>query len=690
MEGYENRNMNDGMDNIQDSTRSNTQDNGYSGQTNGYGAADSTDSRGTLNTTDDMNSHSTYSAPQNTVGGTYGSNSQGMYRSNTGMGPQGGTPYTGYHNPGTQSGYGFQGSSAQNGYQNGFQGNGTPNGYHNMGTQGTYGTAGSGYAGQSNGYSYNAQGQGTYGNGSGTGTSTYTATQTKPAKNGNWKKVAAVVAIAAILVTGVGVAYIGTHRPKFNVTVEKSSDSAKAGSSAGSGSFSSSDGEGSHSGNIGNSSDDKAPVDSAAVDKSIKTTTMGDSVPRTVVTDITEVVQNVMPAIVSIHNNYTTSASYFGQVYSSEQTASGSGIIVGKSDTELLVATNYHVIEGADTLEVIFCNDDTIEAAVKGTDADMDLAVIAVQLADISDQTASEISIATLGDSDALTVGEPAIAIGNALGYGLSVTQGCVSALNRMIELDDGSTGTFIQTDAAINPGNSGGALLNLSGQVIGINSNKIGGSAIEGMGYAIPISTARPIIEKLMNETTRIRVSSENRGYIGISGVTVTSSVAQAYGMPRGVYVADVTSASGAAAAGIQKGDVIMELNGEEIISMDDLLKKLEYYSAGETVELRIARQDGTGYRYGDVSVKLSSYSSLQMEDENAGANGEQYDGDAPSNGGSKSGSENGGFGTDGFQFPSIPGFNFNFPEGSDGNSNWEYHDDGNGGGTWEFHFGG
>ncbi|MBQ8030218.1 MAG: trypsin-like peptidase domain-containing protein, partial [Butyrivibrio sp.] len=227
-----------------------------------------------------------------------------------------------------------------------------------------------------------------------------------------------------------------------------------------------------------------------------------------VVTDVTAVVEEVMPAMVMIHNNYTASASYFGYVQQEEATASGSGIIVGENDSELLIATNYHVIEGADSLEVIFNDDTTVEAVVKGTDSDMDLAVIAVMLDDIDDSTREVIKIATLGDSTALKLGEPAIAIGNALGYGQSVTTGVISAVNRDVEISEGVTQTFIQTDAAINPGNSGGALLNLQGEVIGINSNKIGGDTIEGMGYAIPISVAQPIIDKLMNEVTRVKVS--------------------------------------------------------------------------------------------------------------------------------------------------------------------------------------
>ena len=255
-----------------------------------------------------------------------------------------------------------------------------------------------------------------------------------------------------------------------------------------------------------------------------------------VVTDVTDVVEKVMPAVVSINGQYTS-----GGFYSYEQTGTGSGIIVGENETELLVVTNYHVVEDALKLSVVFVDGEEVEAQVKGTDPSMDLAVIALPLDAILNSTKDAIHIATLGDSDALKVGEPAIAIGNALGYGQSVTTGVVSALSRELEIDNGSTATLIQTDAAINPGNSGGALLNVKGEVIGINSNKIGGAYVEGMGYAIPISAARPIIENLMTKETRIRVAEAERGFLGISGVNVTEEVSQTYRLPVGIYITQV-----------------------------------------------------------------------------------------------------------------------------------------------------
>jgi serine protease Do len=247
----------------------------------------------------------------------------------------------------------------------------------------------------------------------------------------------------------------------------------------------------------------------------------------------------------------------------------------------------------------------------------MDLAVIAVALSDLESDTKNAIAIATLGDSDTLRLGEPAIAIGNALGYGQSVTTGVISAVNRVIELDDNSEdkGTFIQTNAEINPGNSGGALLNINGEVIGINSNKIGGEAVEGMGYAIPISTAKPIIEQLMTEKTRAKVSEEKRGYIGISGVSVTSEVSQMYGLPAGVYVAGVADNGGAKAAGLQEGDIITKFDGKEIASMDDLQNRLAYYEAGETVNVTVMRQATGGYAEQEFTVTLSDSSSVNSE---------------------------------------------------------------------------
>lgn len=331
----------------------------------------------------------------------------------------------------------------------------------------------------------------------------------------------------------------------------------------------------------------------------------------TVVSDVSEVVDNVMPSIVAINNHYTETMSFYGQSISSDAESSGSGIIVGQNDTELLIATNYHVIEDADKLTVQFVENSEAEASVKGTDADMDLAVIAVPIDQIEKDTLEQIAVATLGDSDSLVVGEPAIAIGNSLGYGQSVTLGVISALNRSIDLSDGSSGTFIQTDAAINPGNSGGALLNVKGEVIGINSNKIGGSAIEGMGYAIPISAASPIIADLMLKETKNKVAEDERGYLGISGISVTEEVSEAYGMPKGVYIAQVYEGTAAEAAGLQKGDIITAFDGDKITSMDTLQKELEFYAKGDTVEVTVMTVGEGGY--GEKTVELTLGNKVQ-----------------------------------------------------------------------------
>ena len=338
---------------------------------------------------------------------------------------------------------------------------------------------------------------------------------------------------------------------------------------------------------------------------------------HTTVTDVTEVVKQVMPSVVSVNNKYIERMTFFGQDFSQEVGGSGSGVIVGKSDTELLLVTNYHVVESAEELTVQFVDGTQSQAQIKGLDADKDLAVIAVQLTDIEGDTMNQIAIAKLGSSEELTVGEPVIAIGNALGYGQSVTTGVISALDRAIQTtatqsqspvqnEDMEINTFIQTDAAINPGNSGGALLNSKGEVIGINSSKIGGSTIEGMGYAIPISDARPIIEDLMTKQTRLKVAEEDRGYLGITGVDVTSDSVQLYGLPRGVYVSSVTDGSGAAQAGLVRGDIITAINGEEVSSMVELKEELAYYAAGTTVELTIMQGSPTGYQAKTVSLTL------------------------------------------------------------------------------------
>ena len=325
------------------------------------------------------------------------------------------------------------------------------------------------------------------------------------------------------------------------------------------------------------------------------------------VTDISEIARKVMPALVSIVNEYTATQNfgYFGS-YEQQQQASGSGIIVGKNDTELLLVTNYHVVEGADKLVITFVDNTTAEAIVKGNAKTMDLAIIAVSLDSLSKDTIEAISIAKLGDSDKLQVGEPAIAIGNALGYGQSVTTGVISALDREIQIDSAyeTTGTFIQTDAAINPGKSGGALLNMKGEVIGINSNKIGGSTIEGMGYAIPISAAKPIIQNLLDKADRTKIAEDERGYLGIT-VTNATDYMQSETIPAGAYIEKVSKESAADKAGLMAGDIITKFGDDEILSLADLQEALCYYKKGQTIKVSVERRDKYG-EYSTVTVDV------------------------------------------------------------------------------------
>ena len=331
-------------------------------------------------------------------------------------------------------------------------------------------------------------------------------------------------------------------------------------------------------------------------------------------TELTKVVDKVMPSIVSVYNDFTEEVqNFYGQTFTRQGESTGSGIIIGKTDSELLIVTNNHVVEGADHLRVLFIDQETCDAEIKGTDPSNDLAVIAVSLSNIKDTTRDQIKVATLGNSDSLKIGEDVIAIGNALGYGQSVTTGIVSANNREIN-DETITGTFIQTDAAINPGNSGGALVNINGYVIGINSSKIGGNAVEGMGFAIPISRAIPIIEELMSHETLSKVDESEQGTIGISGATVTSDVAKAYKMPQGVYVAQIIENGGAAGSDLREGDIITAIDGQIITSMEELQKRLQYYKAGTEVTLTVQRQDGKGsYAEATVKVTLGTRESLQ-----------------------------------------------------------------------------
>lgn len=326
----------------------------------------------------------------------------------------------------------------------------------------------------------------------------------------------------------------------------------------------------------------------------------------TVESDIADVAESVMPSVVSITNLSVQEVEnyFFGGTTQYESQSSGSGIIVGQNSAELLIATNNHVIEGSKTLTVAFIDGTSANAQVKGTDSDIDLAIIAISLKDLKNDTLDKIKVATLGDSDKMRVGEPAIAIGNALGYGQSVTAGITSALGTTIE---GYEGKLIQTDAAINPGNSGGALVNANGEVVGINTAKIKDESVEGMGYAIPISDVLDVLNELMNKKTRTKVAEGQRGVLGIMGRTVDAQTSQYYNMPEGVYVAELVEGGGAEKAGVPVYCVITEIEGYDVDSMEELQEELQYYKAGETVELTIMVQGREGYTAEKIKVTLS-----------------------------------------------------------------------------------
>lgn len=373
---------------------------------------------------------------------------------------------------------------------------------------------------------------------------------------------------------------------------------------------------------------DSVDLQETASDDSTADKVLSDSENGTVAA----VAQASMPSVVAITTvSVQEIPSFFG--YSSRQyksASTGSGIIVGDNDDELLIATNNHVVDGATTLSVCFIGDDVanaetetvnagdngdlnvedaVSAKIKGTDADNDLAVVAVKKSDIPEDTLNQIKIAQIGSSDDLAVGQQVVAIGNALGYGQSVTSGWISALNRTISTDDGTSSTgLIQTDAAINPGNSGGALLNMKGELIGINSAKYADSAVEGMGYAIPISKAKPILEELMNRETREKVDSSKKGYLGVSLANLTTEAIEMYNMPTGAFVRNVEDDSPAQEAGICKGDIIVKFDGQKVSDGDDLLDKLQYYKSGEKVEAVIARATNGEYEENTVELTLGT----------------------------------------------------------------------------------
>lgn len=564
------------------------------GQTAG-GAAGSADSTGNTGSYTGSGYTGGYSGSGYTGGysgmnaGGYQNGGQGGYQNNAGYrssaGAQGGyqgSPYQtgGYQNAG-QNGTGQNGAG-----QGGMGQNGQPHGSYSG-----YGS----YQSQQGNYQYGSTfSNNDYGAAPGGGRQGKKHKEKKPRKPMNplMKKVIAVVVCGVFFGVCAGVSFLavnslGNDKQPKEIT-QATADGAE------------------------NAQDTQES--GAANDSGIKSTvTQGTS--SAVVTDVTKVVEATMPSIVSITNQMIISGTdFWGQNMEQEQEAAGSGIIIGENDKELLVVTNYHVVADSTKLSVKFIDDEVVEAQIKGTSPSMDLAVIAVKLEDINSSTKGSIAIATMGDSDTLKVGEPVIAIGNALGYGQSVTTGVVSALNRTLEVSEtGTSNALIQTDAAINPGNSGGALLDIKGQVIGINSNKIGGSTIEGMGYAIPISSAKPIIEELMNRETKEKVDESNRGFLGISCINVTKAMGEAYGMPEGIYVAQVYPATGADNAGLVKGDIITGFAGATVTTQDDLTNSMQYYAVGDTVELTIMRGNPTeGYQEQKVNVTLTSQEAM------------------------------------------------------------------------------
>ena len=350
---------------------------------------------------------------------------------------------------------------------------------------------------------------------------------------------------------------------------------------------------------------DKAELNIASAVSSSSTDAAGTDTDSSA--SVSAIAEAAMPSLVAITNKSVQEMqSMFGQTQAYESESSGSGIIIGKTDTELLMVTNNHVVSGAQDLSVGFADESVAEAAVKGTDADHDIAVIAVKLSDLSEDTLSAIKVIEIGSSSNLEVGEQVVAIGNALGYGQSVTTGIVSALNREVTIDN-TANTLIQTDAAINPGNSGGALLNMSGQLVGINSAKYSDTSVEGMGYAIPVDDVVDIIENLMNRQVRTEKAAEGeRGFLGISGQDVTSEVSQAYDMPKGVYITSVETGSAAEQVGLQKGDIITKFDGTSVSALADLKEQLAYYKTGEQVEITYSTRENGQYAEKTATVTL------------------------------------------------------------------------------------
>ena len=342
-------------------------------------------------------------------------------------------------------------------------------------------------------------------------------------------------------------------------------------------------------------------------------TTANSSSPT--VADVSPIVESAMPSVVAIKGTTSVEAySWFGEDQSYDAASSGSGIIIGKNDTELLIVTNNHVVEDTKDLSVVFIDNEEVKAAIKGRDSDNDIAIIAVKLADIKPETIEKIAVAQMGDSDELKVGQGVVAIGNALGYGQSVTVGYVSAVDREVTTKDSSIKNLLQTDAAINPGNSGGALLNMSGEVIGINTAKYASTEVEGMGYAIPISKVKDIIADLSSKETRSdKVDEAKQGYLGIQGKNIGEEVAEAYDMPRGVYVYKIVENSSAANSDLREKDIITKIDAQSVKSMEDLKDILSYYQSGEKIKLTVQRLNDSTYEEKEIEITLSDRSALQ-----------------------------------------------------------------------------
>jgi serine protease Do len=382
-------------------------------------------------------------------------------------------------------------------------------------------------------------------------------------------------------------------------------------------------------------------TDDVATNSTALTTTTADSDTL----GVEEIAQNCLPSVVAITNVGVSEVQTLWGTYQQESESAGSGVIIGKTDDELIILTNNHVISGSQQLTVVFSYDEdsddptAVEARVKGYDAERDVAVIAVDLDDCTDEILSNIKIAVIGDSDDLELGEQIVAIGNALGYGQSVTTGIISALNRYVELEgtDGTTisNYYIQTDAAINPGNSGGAMFTMDGKLVGINSAKVSSSSVEGMGYAIPISDIEDLVNDLMNMETKVELAEEEQGYLCIAGQDVDSTTASMYGIPEGVYVSSVYEGLAADNAGIEEGDIITEINGIEISSMSELKTQLSYIAGGDTVKITIVRLENRSYVEKEINVTLSSYDDFNgISSNSSSSSGSSSSGNSGSNG--------------------------------------------------------